>query len=412
MKLHGLNRGIRFRPARPRALSWAFSWVFAVVLIGPGCSQHPVGAGNSNGVVDAGTEVACEDLWDCNPGVTCGELVMCQDGQCRPDLGHAIVPCVAGECTVNEDCVVAHPMNCCWGCPEVTSRQALGDLECFYEAGHPPDDSPVGCDMDCLLCFDCVPQPLGARCDSGLCVPTDLGCPALSDPPSPAITTEQIQQSAATYDGEAHLIRGVVLPGEGSCDGEGCSAQYRSLVNGVVRLDGYQCNLTVDVTGDECRASLRGHALEPGGWYEVEGIVHQSPSPWEEPWLEVTGSRLVDPEDLGGHYPVVITGIESDVTDPVCVPPPWIVGAAVDLYVARSGPQVRVAAPAFHCEANLSGGFDAGDSGPFTVWLPIDCDWCDFHLSAVVNGEHLVGEYTAQDGPCTHIVRLEGTRSL
>ena len=101
-------------------------WALAV----PGCSSRPVGEGNHNAVADAGP-TACQDLWDCNPGVTCGELILCEAGQCRPDLGQVIIPCVAGECTQDNDCVVALPANCCWGCPEVVSRAALADLECY-----------------------------------------------------------------------------------------------------------------------------------------------------------------------------------------------------------------------------------------------------------------------------------------
>jgi hypothetical protein len=88
-----------------------------------------------------------------------------------------------------------------------------------------------------LLCFDCVPQPLGARCDSGQCVPTDLGCPDFSETPLTTVTTTQLVQNAATHDGQVRWIRGAVIPGEGSCDGEGCNAAYRSMLNGVVRLD-------------------------------------------------------------------------------------------------------------------------------------------------------------------------------
>lgn len=379
------------------------------VLAGPGCSTRSVGESNQNPGADAGP-VACQDLWDCNPGVTCGELVMCEDGQCRPDLGHVIIPCVAGECTADEDCVVALPANCCWGCPEVVSRATLANMECAYE-GSVPDVLPPGCDMDCFVCFDCIPQPLGARCDNGQCVPTDLGCPDFSETPVTAVTSLEVASNAAAHDGQVRWLRGAVLPGEGSCDGEGCSAQYRSLLNGVVRLDGYQCNLTVDLIGGECRANLLSHGARAGGWYEFEGIVHEPPSPWEPPWLEVIGSRLIDPEDLGGHYAATITDIQSEVSDPTCTPPGWSVGDTVDVYLARSGEQVRAAAPAFHCEANFSGGFDDNDPETFTVSLPIDCLDCDFYLTGTVTTEQLTAEYVWQNGECRHVVRLEGPRS-
>ncbi|MFH2010478.1 MAG: hypothetical protein ABI333_28015 [bacterium] len=375
-----------------------------------GCSQRSVGSGNTNSGPDGGQSVGCQDLWDCNPGVTCGELVMCEAGRCAPELGHAIIPCTIDECTTDGDCVVAHGMNCCWGCPQVMSRQALENLECFYEEGHPPDTIPVECEMDCFYCEDCNPVPLGARCDAGQCVPTDLGCPTFSAPPPPTVTTLQLVQNAAAHEGELRLIRGAVIPGEGSCDGEGCSASYDSMLNGVVRLDGYLCELTVDLVGDECRANLTSYGVQAGGWYELEGIVHEPPDPWRAPWLEVTASRIVEPEDLGGRYEGVITAIESNASDPTCVPPPWTVGDPVDVFLARSGPQIRVAAPDFHCEANFSGGFDDVDGGPFTTSLPIDCLDCDYSVSGAVTENLLEGHYHILEGSCEHTLYFEGWR--
>lgn len=397
----------------------ALTFACAVGFVGSGCGSRSVGSwGNENqGEVDAGNpggpdagRTECRDFWDCNPGVTCGELTMCEAGECRPDLGHVIIPCTIGECTLNEDCVVAMPMSCCWGCPQVVSREGLADVECFYEDGYPPAVIPVECDVDCLLCHECVPQPLGARCDNGQCVPTDLGCPTMSDN-VPAITTAEVVQNPAAYDGQRRWIRGVVIPGEGSCDGEGCTEQYDSMINGVVRLEGYLCNLTVDLIGDECRANLRDYGVRAGGFYEFEGIVHDDPSPYEPPWLEVEGARLVEPQGLGGRYEVAVTGVVSDADDPTCVPPPWYVGQTFPVFLAQSGPQVIAAAPVLHCEANYTGGFDQTDPDRFVVSLPMICDYCDSTISGTVTGGRLVGQYDFIDGTCLHTVFFEGPRN-
>lgn len=340
-------------------------------LAAPGCSSHPVGEGNHNTVADAGPTA----------------------------------------CTQDDDCVVAQPVTCCSGCPQVVSRAALTDLECFYEEENLPDVIPPGCDMDCFVCYDCIPQPLGARCDNGQCVPTDLGCPDFSETPVTTVTTPELVGNTAPHDGQVRWVRGAVIPGEGSCDGEGCSAEYRSLLNGVLRLDGYLCNLTVGLTGNECRANLVSHGAQAGGWYELEGIVHESPSPYEPPWLEVLGSRLIDPEDFGGHYEATITDIQSDVSDPTCTPPWWSVGDTVDLYLARSGAQVRVAAPALHCEANLSGSVDDSDPDSFTAAMPIYCVDCYFHIRGTATAGQLTAEYVWQEGECSHVVQLIGPRS-
>ena len=199
----------------PPALRLPLLMLLVVALAGPGCSSRSVGEGNPNPGEDAGLP-ECDDFWDCNPGVDCGELVMCEAGRCRPDLGHVIIPCTVGECTVDDDCVVAMPMSCCWGCPQVVSRSALANLECFYDEETPPDVIPPGCDVDCFYCSDCVPQPLGARCNNGQCVPKDLGCPDFSETPLTTVTTVQLVQNAAVHDGQLRWIRGAVIPGEGS----------------------------------------------------------------------------------------------------------------------------------------------------------------------------------------------------
>jgi len=393
-------------------LTGSLSLLFLLLLGAlPGCPSRSVGDANANHNRDAGP-AECQDLFDCNPGVQCGELVMCEAGSCRPDLGHVIIPCTFDECTSDGDCVVAVPMTCCFGCPEVMSRATLAQTDCYFDEDTTPGPLPPECQMECYYCPDCAPQPLGARCDDGLCVPTELGCPDLSETPLTAVTTNQVVLNAAAHDGQVRRIRGTVMPGEGSCDGEGCSATYRSLLNGVVRLDGYLCDVTVGLTGDECRANLVSHAAQSGGWYEFEGIVHESPSQWEPPWLEVTGSRLIDPEDMGGHYPAVITGVESDANDPTCVPAWWTVGTPVDVYLARSDQAVTVVAPALHCEANFSGNVDNADPTRFDSLQPADCIDCNFMLNGQITADQLTAKYIFDDGSCRHIVTIEGTRVL
>ncbi len=183
------------------------------------------------------------------------------------------------------------------------------------------------------------------------------------------------------------------------------------LGNGVVRLDGTLCDLTVDLIGEECRANLQGYGVEPGRWYEFPGIVHEPPSEYEPPWLEVTGSRLVDPEDLGGHYPVIVTEVQSDANDPTCVEPWWNVGDTTEVYLARSGQQVVLSAPAFHCEANFSGSLDGTDPERFTTVISTGCTECETSVGGTVVEDWLTAEYVIDDSTCRYVVRFEGARS-
>jgi len=348
---------------------------FLLGLAITGCDSRPVGSGNTNLGLDAGQSTS-------------------------------------GECTYDDDCVVAQPITCCWGCPQVTSRTALAELECFYDEESPPDTIPPQCEMDCFWCPPCVPQPLGARCDNGLCVPRDLGCPEFSTEPITPVTTAELDQDIGAHDGQVRWIRGVVIPGEGSCDGEGCTANYRSMVNGVLRLDGTLCDQTVNLLGDECRANLTSSSVAPGQWYELEGIVHQRPSTYEPHWLEVTGARLVDPEDEGGYYPVTITDVQSDGTDPTCVPPWWSVGDTTDVYLARSGQQVIFSAPAFHCEANFTGSFDSNAPEQFATSMSGGCPDCEYSVQGSVTQDELIAQYVIDDGSCRTVIHFAGTRSL
>ena len=104
-------------------------------------------------------------------------------------------------------------------------------------------------------------------------------------------------------------------------------------------------------------------------------------------WYAVIHPYLVDI-----HYPTTITDIRSEASDPTCTPLWWSLGDTVDLYLARSGAQVRVAAPALHCEANFSGGVDDSDPDSFTAWLPFDCLDCDYYITGTVTGDQLTAD--------------------
>ena len=96
--------------------------VFAVAVLVAGCGQRSLGSADRQPDPSDSGVSECETFWDCNPGVDCGELIQCVDGRCRPDLGHIIIPCAVAECETDDDCVVAAPENCCYGCPQVVPR--------------------------------------------------------------------------------------------------------------------------------------------------------------------------------------------------------------------------------------------------------------------------------------------------
>jgi hypothetical protein len=383
-------------------------FVLAVALV-VGCGERSLGS--ADGEPDSAV-TDCETFWDCNPGVECGELIQCVDGVCRPDLGHIIIPCAVAECATDDDCVVAVPENCCYGCPEVVPRSILPSMNCFYEAGTIHVPLPE-CTMLCERCPECYPQPLGAKCEQGVCTASETGCPPFGEEQLPTATTEQIAQSPSTYDGGRYRVQGAVLPGAGDCDGGPgpFNCDFPPMLNGAVRLQGRLCNLSIHSLGSVCSDEFMSESLAPGGWYEIEGEVQANPSPWEPPYMEVTGLRLIEPQDIGGGYEVTVTMVVSDADDPTCVPPTLAVGDNGRVLVAVNGDNLTVIAPMFDCWWEFVGTLDS--YWRFTAWVPIDCDGCccDYSVSGEVSGNHLTGEYESFDGTCRHIIQFSGQRS-
>ena len=82
-----------------------------------------------------------------------------------------------------------------------------------------------------------------------------------------------------------------------------------------------------------------------------------------------------------------------------------------DVYLARSGQQVTLSAPAFHCEANFSGNIDTTDPEEFTVAMSNGCTECDYSVAGTAAEDWLTAEYVIGDGTCRYVVHFEGTRS-
>lgn len=397
--------------------------VIAGAGLGAGCGGRTIGGGpaGSPDAAPPGSDGAihCVDYRDCNPGVTCGDLVQCVDGVCRPDYPRHTVPCE--ECVVDGDCVVAVPVNCCLGCRRVMSREQLAQEDCLYEQGLPPGYLPEHCHIECLVCLPCFPQPLDAACEAFQCVPRGEGCPDPGGEQLPVATTLAITADPQAYTGLDFRVTGNVLPGLGMCD-DNCPAEscctHDILIDGLVLLRGVPCGLDLtwwsdDYCADELDHGWHGTGLKPGRRYEFTGTVNMAGGvPWDPPTLRVDGIRVLEPEGLGGAYELTVTEVISDAGDPICTPPQWEVGDDARLYVGHSEGTVRIAAPYFSCEWTDTFWGTSQSGTNFDTWVPIECDGCccDYHLTGEVSGDTITGQYESYDGTCRYTVRFEGTR--
>lgn len=403
----------RGRGGAPCGVSAAF-WGAALavgLLTQAGCEDRGLGQ-------DA-TGRECWDLWECNPGRLCGEMIDCVDFRCRTEDASVLVECPFDDCVRDSDCLVAEPFDCCNGCPQVARRADLAEdpeLHCFYEQGSTPPVPPVDCLIDCYACPLCFPQPLGARCDLGACVAVAEGCPSTSPETPTVLTVAQLVASPQTYEGASVQITGTLLPGLPACTDD-CPhprcCQAGMTLDGVIALTGNPCSLQLGFWFDDyCEDRFSSEGLLAGAAYEVWGKAHASSSPNVPVTLELSGLRLRDPssEGIAGAFDVTVTQIVSDAADPTCTPPTLLVGEPGRVYLAEAGGFLGAMAPMFDCHFVFHG--SALANGIFTSRVPISCEvcCCDFELEGEVTGNRIYGLYTSFDGTCRHTYFFEGVR--
>jgi len=381
------------------------SALLVMVFTGGGCESRNLGWVN--------TEFGCWDLWECNPDRDCGQMVQCVDGFCRSDLDPVLVGCPYGDCIVDDDCVVAQPYDCCAGCPRVARRSDLPELTCFYEAGTTPGPIPPECAVPCTACPLCFPQPQGARCDIGRCVATVEGCDAADATGIETITTAALLTNPQDYDGQAYRVGGTVLPWPAGCD-DNCPSFHccdrAAVLDGLIRLEGSPCGTQLMFQSDDyCADEFDSEGLLPGGDYIVHGLLRWTPNeavPWT---MEVGGLEVASPRALGGAYEVFVTAVESDASDPTCLPPTLTEGDWGNVYLAEEGGLTRIVAPLFECHWEFLGTADL--EGWFNAQVPVACDGvCDYILVGQVTGEMMFAAYTTFDGQCYYEYQFSGQR--
>lgn len=386
---------------------WALLGLSLLAPAGGGCQDRGLGSG--------GEDRECWDLWDCNPGRLCGEMVDCVHFQCQGDASPVLVACPDDECVRDADCVVAVPYDCCNGCPQVSPRDGLDALPCHHPLGEPVGDPPPECQIDCARCPLCFPQPLGARCELGRCVSQAEGCPSTLDATPPEVTTAALLATPDLYDGAQVLLTGTLLPGPLVCDdfcpeGQSC-CQAAMTLDRVASLDGYPCSVSSALRADnDCADTFDSEGALVGGTYAVAGRLTRTGDPDVPFQISVDGLWLRPFGETEGAFDFTVTQVESDAADPTCVGPTLRVGDLGRLYVAESGGRVTALAPRLDCWPVFQGTSDA--PGRFSAMAPVYCDecCCDYTLTAEVTGDRVFGTYEVFDGTCRYTITLEGVR--
>ncbi|MBW2261299.1 MAG: hypothetical protein JRG91_04930 [Deltaproteobacteria bacterium] len=251
-----------------------------LILFASGCHDSTGLTGRPDGSVDAPTDgaadvvhdapVACESLWDCNPGIPCGDMVPCIDARCRPDAEHVWIECPEYPCTSDADCMVADPYDCCNGCPVVVHRDELWEHECHYERGRTIGVIPDDCMILCYACPECYPQPLSAVCRGGVCVAGEEGCPYTGDDEPLEVETADVIADPLAHAGGTYTMRGTVLSLFTDCfetclPPEPCCMASLYL-GGRIRLDGSPCESSMLCWADgSCPDGWDCREFEEGG---------------------------------------------------------------------------------------------------------------------------------------------------
>jgi hypothetical protein len=399
--------------------------LWCLVLLG--CSGSRSVTGGADALTDAAldadvgseTSAGCTDLWDCNPGIECGEMIPCEEGVCREDL-RVYVPC--DLCETDEDCVVAAHW-CCALCNTIAlARGELGrpPFECYYDSASPPPGlPPAGCMEDCGDCHSCYPQTLTAVClEGGLCVPEQEGCPYTGEEEPVEVTAAALFADPGAWEGDTVRVTGTPIarwPTRGVvCEWPREECYSASLyLDGLVRLAGWPCEMSIFCEEeDACPLVWDCGPFPEGHRHEMTGVVTMA---GRSPAIQVMGVTRLDPAGVGGRYTIRVSAATSwpEVSGVTC-PVPVAVGEEGMMLVADAEGALVLRASIFGTGAGC-GEFEGTREGDtFDAMVPIECDGCccDYEVAGSFPVEGSVtGTYTSFDGACHVEVVFEGSRS-
>ena len=393
-----------------------------LILFTAGCHESTGITGRADAGADAPSDgtvdvyhdapVACTSLWDCNPGVPCGDMVPCIDGRCDPDAERIWIECPEYPCTSDADCIVADPQDCCNGCPVVVHREELWEHECFYERGTEPGPMPEDCFILCYACPECYPQPLDAVCRSGVCVAGEEGCPYTGDDVPLEVEAADVMADPLAYSGETITVSGTALTLFTDCMEECLPPEPCCMgslhLGGRIRLDGFPCESSILCWAEgSCPDEWDCRELEEGGSYEVTGELRSSDY-WPSIWVE--GIREVEPEGVSGAFDVRLDTVSVWSDDPGvdCAP---LIGEGETGLVVLSDTGAMVMATASFIDTSWCTTYTGRATGSsFEVLLDIDCDYCDYRFDGVVDDDDIVGIYHGFDGVCHTEAAFTGAR--
>jgi len=306
-------------------------------------------------------------------------------------------------CTVDSECIVADPFDCCNGCPIAIDRRDLTLYPCHYERGTTPPEIPMECMIDCYACPVCYPQPLDAVCRGGACVAGEQGCPYTGEAPVLDSTIDEVYDNRMALSGSTVRLRGAAIPRFASCDDicpaeRCCSAEF--YLGGLVRLEGSPCEAYLECWKDDyCSEDWDCGPLEDGRSYEVVGELRSGSY---DVSVYVEAIREVEPAGLDGLFMLEVLEVMTWADDPGVDCERYIVPGDVGrMSVATSPTLAFVQAPVFRPAACLEfEGTSAGSS--IEARVPIDCDdcCCDWEVDVLGPADAPIGNFRYYDGMC------------
>ena len=347
-----------------------------------------------------------------------------------PDAGHDTVADLGTDtvvdtvtppstCSVDSDCAILDPIDCCNGCPVVALRGEASDHPCHHERGTPvPDPMPVECMMDCFACPPCFPQPIAAACEAGTCIASAEGCPYPYEPDPPAMSPAVIAADPSAFSGGAFTLSGSVIARWPVCDdycpGTTPCCDVALYLDGVVRLAGWPCDASMTCTSSVgCPYEWDCGSLAEGRSYEVMGEISVA-SAYEPPSIVVSGIREIPPPGYGGAYAVTVTSAMHWADDPGvdCIRTP-VPGDSGRLVLADADGAIVITNDLFQ-EAWVCEEYWGTRSGSaFEAQIPILCEGCccDYWFEGTLGaGGAISGTYFSFDGVCHSEVVFTGAR--
>ncbi|MBW2261298.1 MAG: hypothetical protein JRG91_04925 [Deltaproteobacteria bacterium] len=125
-------------------------------------------------------------------------------------------------------------------------------------------------------------------------------------------------------------------------------------------------------------------------------------------WVE--GIREVEPSGVSGAFDVRIDAVAVWSDDPGidCVP---LIGVGESGLVVLADSGAMVMATANFIDTSWCTTYTGRATGSsFEVWLDIDCEYCDYRFSGVVDDGGIAGTYHGFDGVCHTEAEFSGTR--